>query len=131
MFLNDYRNSLNLMERTVFDETFDIGVFRTIRALYDASVDDAEIIRVVHKYWGLDDRQIIKRLVEIKEQTVLEVLERYMQCRGFSDAQISEFMRINKVSNKVKSDSELWKLKNKPEKLYDIVQTNKVRKERK
>lgn len=131
MSLDDYRNGLNLMERAVFDETVTMGVYRTISALYDASVVDAEIVRVVHKYWELDEEQIIKRLVFVKEQAVLDSLALYMQCQGFSDAQIGEFISVHKVRNKVKTDKELWKLKNKPEKLYESVQNNKVRKERK
>ena len=131
MSLDDHRNGLNLMERAVFDETVTMGVLRTIGALYDASVDDAEIVRVVHKHWELDEEQIIKRLVFVKEQAVLDSLALYMQCQGFSDAQIGEFMSVHKVRNKVKTDRELWKLKNKPEKLYESVQNNKVRKERK
>ena len=131
MSLDDYRNGLNLMERAVFDETVTMGVYRTISALYDASVVDAEIVRVVHKYWELDEEQIIKRLVFVKEQAVLDSLALYMQCQGFSDAQIGEFISVHKVRNKVNTDKELWKLKNKPEKLYESVQNNKVRKERK
>ena len=110
MSLDDYRNGLNLMERAVFDETVTMGVYRTISALYDASVVDAEIVRVVHKYWELDEEQIIKRLVFVKEQAVLDSLALYMQCQGFSDAQIGEFISVHKVRNKVKTDKELWKL---------------------
>ncbi|MGN1306741.1 MAG: hypothetical protein ACI4V3_03655 [Faecousia sp.] len=51
MSLRDYRNSLNSIEREVFDNAVDIGIFRTIGALYDAGVDDSEIVRVVEKYW--------------------------------------------------------------------------------
>lgn len=128
MSLCEYGEGLNLMEKNIFDDTVNIGILRTISALYEAGVNDGEIVRLVKKHWELDkeyEEKIIKRLVFIKVETVLDALTLYMQCLGFSNEKIIEFMRSHNVRSKVRADSQLWKLKTKPEKLYEAVQSKK------
>lgn len=94
-------------------------------ALYDADVDDDEIIRVLNKYWGINRDEAENRLVYEKCQAAIRELERYLKMQGFSAIEINQFMKSNNASIKIRHSNELWKLRRKPEKLMKEVQGSK------
>lgn len=48
-----------------------------------------------------------------------------MKLQGYSKAEINCFMLENKAIAKIRHEKDLWKLKNKPEKLLEAIKTDK------
>ena len=114
--LKFYGDSINQAGETAFFDAIEIGITNTIAALYDTDVDDNEIIRVLNKYWGINNNEAEERLVFEKTQSVVRELKRYLKMQGYSAVDIDQFMKSNKVSRKIRYNNELWKLKRNPEK---------------
>jgi intein/homing endonuclease len=123
--LKVYGDSINQAGEAAFSNAIEIGITNTIAALYDADVDDDEIIIVLNKYWGINRDEAEKRLVFEKGQAAISELERYLKMQGFSAIKINQFMKSNNASIKIRHSNELWKLRRKPEKLMKEVQDSK------
>ncbi|MFV2048619.1 hypothetical protein KDJ21_005495 [Metabacillus litoralis] len=123
--LEIYGDSLNQAGEAAFSNAIEIGIKNTIAALYDANVDDEEIIRVLNKYWGINQDEAESRLVFEKVQATIRELERYLRMQGFSAIKINQFMKSNNASVKIRHRNELWRLRRKPEKLMKEVQESK------
>lgn len=120
-----YGESINQAGEAAFSDAIEIGITNTLAALYDADVDDEEIIRVLNKYWGINRDEAEGRLVFEKCQATIRELKRYLKMHGFSAKEINQFMISNNASIKIKHSNELWKLRRKPEKLMKEVQDTK------
>ena len=125
LVLKIYGESINQAGEEAFSNAIEIGITNTLAALYDADVDDDEIIRVLNKYWGINRDEAEKRLVFEKGQAAIRELERYLKMQGFSAIKINQFMKSNKAKIKIRHNNELWKLRRKPEKLMKEVQDSK------
>ncbi|MEH7249770.1 hypothetical protein V7114_23670 [Neobacillus niacini] len=123
--LEIYGDSINQAGEAAFSNAIEIGITNTIAALYDTDVDDEEIIRVLNKYWGINQDEAEKRLVYEKRLAAIRELERYLMMQGFSAREIEQFMKSNDASIKIRHSNELWKLRRKPEKLMKEVQDSK------
>jgi DNA-binding protein H-NS len=66
-----------------------------------------------------------ENLVYEKCQAAIRELERYLKMQGFSAIDIKQFMKSNNASIKIRYNSELWKLRRRPEKLMKEVQDSK------
>ena len=119
--LEIYVNSLNQEGERAFFEAIEIGIENTIASLYDASVHDDEIIRVVSEHWGLQKPEVEQRLLYEKSKAPVRALEHYLKMQGFSKGDIEKFMKQNKVHIKIKHNKDLWKLKSQPKKLIDAI----------
>lgn len=117
-----YGDSINQAGEAAFSDAIEIGITNTMAALYDADVDDDEIIRVLNKYWGINRNEAEERLVYEKSQAAIRELERYLKMQGFSAIEINQFMKANNASTKIRHNNELWKLTRKPEKLMKAIQ---------
>lgn len=117
--------SISQAGEIAFSDAIEIGINNTIAALYDAEVDDDEIIRVLNKYWGINRYDAEERLVYEKYQATIRELKRYLKMQGFSDKAVNQFMMSNNASIKIKQRNELWKLRHKPDKLMKEVQDSK------
>lgn len=120
-----YGDSINQAGEAAFSDAIEIGITNTMAALYDADVDDDEIIRVLNKYWGINRDEAEERLIYEKRQAAIRELERYLKMQGFSAIEIKQFMKTNNASIKIRHSNELWKLRRKPEKLMKEVQDSK------
>lgn len=120
-----YGDSINQAGETAFSDAIEIGIKNTMAALYDADVNDDEIIRVLNKYWGINRDEAENRLVYEKCQAAIRELERYLKMQGFSSIEINQFMKSNNASIKIRHNNELWRLRRKPEKLMKEVQASK------
>lgn len=120
-----YGDSINQAGEAAFSDAIEIGITNTMAALYDADVDDSEIIRVLNKYWGIDRDEAEERLVFEKSQAAIRELKWFLKVQGFSVIEIDQFMRSNNASIKIRHNNELWKLRRKPEKLMKAVQDSK------
>ena len=123
--LKTYGDSINQAGEAAFSNAIEIGITNTITALYDADVDDDEIIRVLNKYWGIIQDEAEKRLVFEKGQAAISELERYLKMQGYTAIKINQFMKSNNAHVKIRRSNELWKLRRKPEKLMKEVQESK------
>lgn len=120
-----YGDSINQAGEAAFSDAIEIGITNTMAALYDADVDDDEIIRVLNKYWGINRDEAEELLVYEKSQAAIRELERFLKMQGFSAIEIKQFMKSNNASIKIRHSNELWKLRRKPEKLMKAVQDSK------
>ena len=123
--LKYYGESLNQAGESAFSEAIEIGIANSIAALYAANVGDKEIIRVMNECWGITAQETEDRLIYEKSQATIRALRQYLKLQGFSTLEIGEFMKLNRVSFKIRHEKELWKLRNDPKKLMKAVQENK------
>lgn len=123
--LNFYGETLNQAGEKAFSEALEIGIENTIAALYDAKVDDKEILRVVSEHWGLTVKDVEERLVWEKQQATIRSLQQYLRLQGYSSTDIKNFMQETKAAIYIKRDKDLWKLKNSPDKLIKAIQSKK------
>lgn len=119
--LKVYGDSLNQVGEQAFSEAIEIGIENTIGSLYEAKVNDKEIIRVVSQRWGICIQEVEERLVWEKYQATISALKQYLKLQGYSNSDIDSFMRENMASAKIRGEKELWKLKDDPEKLLKAV----------
>ena len=120
-----YGEIINEESQRAFSDAIEIGIENTIASLYDAGVQDDEIIRVVCEHWGIKKTEAEDRLLYEKSQSTIRSLKHYLKMQGFSKSEVQQFMLSNNVCIKVKKNRELWKLKNNPKKLMKTVGGNK------
>lgn len=116
-----YGEELNRAGDEAFNQAIEIGVENTIAALYDAKVGDREIIRVVKEYWDIDTEEAEDRLVWEKQQATIHSLLQYLKLEGYPKKYIDTFMSIGGGYFNIRHDKDLWRLKDNPEKLYNIL----------
>lgn len=105
-----------------FSEAYEIGIENAIMALYDANVNDKEIIRVVSEYWGIDNKEAEDRLIWEKSQIAIRELRKYLKLQGNSKEEIGRFMYDINAIPIIRYNKELWKLWKTPEKLIAAIQ---------
>lgn len=123
--LSFYGETLNQAGEKAFSEALEIGIENTIAALYDAKVDDKEILRVVSEHWGLALNDAEERLIREKQQATIRSLKQHLRLQGYSAREIEIFMRDNMATTQIRHNKDLWKLKNTPEKLVKAIQSKK------
>ena len=114
--------SINQAGERAFSDAIEIGIKNTIMALLDTNVSDDEIIRVLNKYWGINQDESEKRIAFEKGAITIDELKRYLQLQGFSDNEIHQFMFSNHASIKIRYNCDLWKLRHTPDKLMKEIQ---------
>jgi len=108
-------------ERAIgFNEAIEIGIEKTITSLYNANIKDEQIRNIVNKQWGIDGEETDKRLNNIKANMTINSLKEYLKRQGYSKNKIIQMFRENQVAAKIRRDETLWKLKDKPENLYEM-----------
>lgn len=120
--LDSLGKSLNQMEKDIFNEAIEIGIEKTIAALYAANVPDIEILHIVCAQWSLTIEEVECRLVWEKTQATIRSLCQHLRLQGYSLTEINQFMRNNRALPKIRHDKELWKLRKNPQKLMKAVQ---------
>lgn len=116
-----YGESINEEGDRAFAEAIEIGIENTIAALYEANVEDNDIINHMNKYWGICRDEAIDRLIYEKAQAPIRKLKLFLKMQGLSSKEIQHFMISNKVSIKLKKNPELRELRRKPDKLMKAV----------
>lgn len=123
--LSFYGDTLNQAGEKAFSEAIEIGIENTVAALYEAKVDDKEILRIVSEHWGLAFEEAEDRLIWEKQQATIRSLQQYLRLQGYSAREINTFMRDNTATTQIRHNKDLWKLKNTPEKLIKALQSKK------
>lgn len=96
---------------------------RIVKTLYEAKVDEKEIIKLLHEYWELEEHEANELLRIVKTvDTPLKLLRAYLQQEGYKPLEIREYIEKNNIKNKLESNSTLWKLSTSPEKLMKEVE---------
>ncbi|KGI39513.1 hypothetical protein [Clostridium tetani] len=116
---------INQESDVAYSDAIEIGISKTMAALYDADVDVEEIFRVLNKYWGINRDEAEERLVFEKRRAAIRELESFLKMRGLSIIEIRQFMKSNNALRKIRDNNELWELRRKPEKLMKAVQDSK------
>lgn len=116
-----FGNAVTDATENAFEDAIEIGISNTIRSLYDANVDDKEIIRVVGEHWGLSKDEIINRLLREKKESAIDSLEQYLRLQGNSKYEANELMRQNYAKIYIRNEKELWKLKDNQEVLWKKI----------
>lgn len=120
--LEVYGESLNQVGEIAFSEAIEIGIENTISSLYEANVDDREILRIVSEQWGIRIEEVEDRLVWEKSQSAVRYLKQYLKLQGFTKSEIVQFMKTNRAIFKIGHNKELWGLRRTPQKLMKAVQ---------
>ena len=123
--LEIYGESLNYEAECAFADAIEIGVVNTIAALYDANVEDDEIIRVVCEHWGIQKVEAEERLLIEKPNAAIRSLKHYLKMQGYTSEQIYKFMINNNAYAKIRNTKELWYLKDLPKKLIKEIDKTK------
>lgn len=119
--IDAFGNAVAELTENAFSEAIEIGISNTIRALYDANVDDNEIIRVVGEHWGISKDEIINRLLREKKEAAIDSLEQYLRLQGNSKHEANELMRQSYAKIYIRNEKELWKLKDNPVELWEKI----------
>ena len=120
LLLKSYKNTINQEGVRAFNEAIQIGIQNTVSSLYDADVDDMNIICILNKYWGINRDEAIKLIAFEKKNAPVRELKTYLKLNGYSSKEIIEFVRIN--GSKIRHHNELWALKKDPEKLKNELE---------
>jgi len=120
--LEIYGESLNQVGETAFSDAIEIGIENTIASLYEANVDDKEILRIVSEQWGIRLEDVEDRLVWEKSRSPIRSLKQYLKLQGFTTREIDQFMKTNRAAFKIHHNKELWGLRRIPQKLMKAVQ---------
>ena len=105
-----------------FNDATEIGMSNMIAAMYEAGVDDDLIIKMLSKYWGIEQQDAVQRIVFEKQNLCTRELSRYLQLQGYSESEINTLLRDQRVKIKIRHNKELLKLWNNPQKLLKDIQ---------
>ena len=105
-----------------FNDATEIGVSNMIAAMYEAGVDDDLIIKMLNKYWRIEQQDAVQRIVFEKQKLCTRELSRYLQLQGYSEGEIHTLLRDQRVGIKIRHNKELLKLWNNPQKLLKEIQ---------
>jgi hypothetical protein len=96
------------------------GIEITTETLIEAGIKDAVIINLLVKYWGLldDEARDIVRIIKTI-QYPYKALAFYLKEQGYTSKEVKDFMAVNHVRIKLRTNHELWKLT--PDKLMQKV----------
>lgn len=123
--LSFYGETISQAGEKAFSEAIEIGIENTIAALYEAKVDDKEILRVVSEHWGLTFKEVEDRLIWEKQNSTIRSLKQYLRLQGYSTSEIDAFVKDTQATIQIRHNKELWKLKNAPEKLIKEIKSKK------
>lgn len=114
--------SINRVGEEAFSDAIEIGIKNTIMSLLDTNVNDDEIIRLLNKYWGINQNEAEKRIIFEKGSLTIDELKRYLKLQGLSDNEIHQFMLSNRAAIKIRDNYNLWKLRRTPDRLIKEIQ---------
>ncbi len=103
-------------------EGIEIGIRVTNSSLYESGVSDEKIINLMNKYWDIPRQEAIDRLKFEKTELCIRELKNYLVLQGWHSRDIESYLREQLVSIKIRHNTELWNLWNKPEKLKQEIE---------
>lgn len=123
--LTIYGESLNQVGERAFSDAIEIGIENTMATLYAAKVSDENILQVVMEYWGMNREDAEDRLIWEKQQATIRSLRKYLKLEGYTELEITTFVKEHHANMKIRHNKELWKYKDNPKKLVELITTRK------
>ena len=120
-----YGESLNQVGEQAFSDAIEIGIENTMATLYAAKVSDENILQVVMEYWGMNRKEAEDRLIWEKQQATIRSLRKYLKLEGYTELEITTFVKEYHANIKIRHNKELWKYKDNPKKLVELITTRK------
>ncbi len=120
--LKFYGDSINEAGNKAFGDALEIGITNTIAALYEANVEDNDIVNLLNKHWGISRNEAIDRLVFEKKQAPLREVREYLQMQGLSSQEIHHFMFSKKIAQRLMENPELRELRRTPGELIKTIE---------
>lgn len=115
------RKGINNHKEEAYSQGIEVGIGKTIAALYDADIEDEKILELMNKHWGLNMNDATDMLINEKGEAVIRELRQYFKLQGYSDSDIKFFMRENRVEFKIRRNPELLNLKDNPKKVIEAI----------
>ena len=115
------KGAFNLRDQEVFQEGIEIGINKTIDALYDGNINDDKIVSLMMKHWDIGQTEAEERLIFEKRKMLIEELEKYLKRKGWAKNKVDEFVSESKLRFRIRHEPELLKYKGKPEKLFELL----------
>jgi hypothetical protein len=103
-----YGDSLNQVGEIAFSDAIEIGIENTIDSLYEANVDDKEILRIFSEQWRIRMEDVEDCLVWEKRKSAIRSLKQYLKLQGFTKGEIDQFIKTNRAIFKIGHNKELW-----------------------
>lgn len=116
------RRDIHEIEKDAYAEGVSDGQEKTVVMLYDAGVEDRKIIELLNKHWDISMDDAAMWLRHGKIQHCLEVLNWHLISQGFSKGDVGEFIRKNRVNEKLETRPELLKLKDNGQKIKEALE---------
>ena len=115
------RGVLDKRADEAYNEAIEVGITNTVLALLDASVDENTIEMMLNKYWDISKTEADGRIDFGKAEILKQCIHDYLWRQGESEEQIRNIMKETKATIKIMHNLELYKYKDKPKKLFQII----------
>ncbi len=102
----------------VYEQTIELGMENTIRALFVAEVEDGMVLSALHEVWGLPGKEAAGMVAWTKRKIAVERLEEFLLLKGLRAEAVKEFRREYAVLMRLGNNKELLALWDKPDQLY-------------
>jgi hypothetical protein len=115
------RKSAREHDDAVINNEREVGIMLTISALYDAKVKDEVIIRMLQKYWGLQEMDARERLRIEKtiQHPCVEVADYLMNREALTQEEADDYIYSHRVVDYLRTEKNAWKLS--PEELLKSI----------
>ena len=113
---------INDVEEKAYADATETGISHTISALYEADVEDAEIIGLLNKYWEIPQTEAEKRLCFEKSSAAQRAVEHFLKMEGKTKQEIRSFCQKVDIRKKLRENPELRTLRKTPEILIERLQ---------
>lgn len=102
------------------EDAYAEGKKNTVAALYDIIPnDDKRIIQALKDYWEMSEEDAEWYLINEKRDATIRALQKYLKLQGYPKKYIDDFIDDKRIL--IRKNVELWKLKDNPHKLYNIL----------
>ena len=123
-FLGAVRETVTQHEESAVSDEYINGLYRMTAALYEAKVDEDEIIRLIQKYYEITNSEA-EEVIRIEKQILrpCRLLEEYLKReKGFTKERAVKYIISHNTEVELQNNLELSKLDSK--KLYLYLERN-------
>ena len=121
-FIKDtVRDYIDSHEAESYIEAIEKGIYNTVAALLDSGVDEETIETMLNKYWDISRKEADERIQFGKREILKKCIHDYLWRLGKSEDQIRQIIIDTNANIKINHNLELYKYKDKPKKLLQIL----------
>ncbi len=124
LFLSAVRDTVTQHEENAVKDEYINGLYRMTAALYEAKVDENEIIRLIQKYYEITNSEAEEALrIEKQIMCPCRLLEEYLKRENnFSKQEAVNYINYHNTVEKLQGNPKLARLKGKE--LYNYLERN-------